>query len=343
MISESFKLGFLQKFAEFSVDDGVPESIRKRIAEFYLSNTLPMKMKYSPAVVGSKPGSLDFTENFPESVRYVVDGSTRKNGYQSGGRYSAPVIHYNPNLHGNKPLQDVLVHEFEHALARRAPSKIYTQEERDKLWKAYGIDEDIVRALGTGASWYDESAATNAEYRYGIWSDLYYLLGRAPSLEEYSKYLEDLSLDDVRRIYMEGVKTKGYLSRAIDAAKKRFEEENGPAPTISSYPDAWQNPVRVVVDGRKLLPGELSVFDMKNTDWYKKNPELFDKALSEEDDPHVRYINPANVLFSKDLEDYRDRQNKYLYPDDKMEAARTTWGEVAKNEPASGSHSQVVA
>lgn len=186
----------------------------------------------------------------------------------------------------------ILAHEFRHVQNKSLTpgANQRTQAEDDKLKAAYGIDRTAVNHFYTSMHpdlprmAREEAAATNAEYQFKAMQNLWKSLGRAPTAEEYQKYLKDMSTIDLKELrgafgtnlnaYDLAAQNKGKLD---DLAKKKgFKDFDDMLNARYDLDKGFKDRFNAAVDSEKIFQ------DVKpRLNWSDEELESFRKALME--------------------------------------------------------------
>ena len=158
-----------------------------------------------------------------------------QNGYYSGWRQWLPKWFLPrmmlPNDHVNiaKPADKyqksdaprIVAHELRHALERRIPTAKGQYDKLNKVWGFRGVDIMPLVPMYSKALGEEEMATTNKEHQFEMYRELRGLLGRAPSAEEYFKYVKGLDRSQLEA--KRGWHHQNYYQ--IEADRKRWMDE----------------------------------------------------------------------------------------------------------------------
>lgn len=248
---------------------------------------------------------------FPDSHAIVgyQDGSYRSSLNKSGVPGRVVAIDWEKD---NAP---TIVHELKHAQNRDgarmyrwySPWKFYDEpsgrsgKDDMLLDDAYAFEKSDVGGMNLR----QEQATTHAEHQFAIMNELAGKLGRMPTADEFVKYVTDADRDTLAR--WRRYKPNGYQ----ESADKRLEMPGEiPESDLQSLPESFSY---------------ASPDSIRNTDWYRKSPDLFD--------PLLKRLGPDSKGTMYPREIYRSgimRRGKG-FSDDKLDAFRKALLEVARN------------
>lgn len=158
------------------------------------------------------------------------------NGYTHFRRIDSK--HVSPTIEvGQYPNHFTLVHEFDHA---RNGAVGLSEKERNLLAKTYKFTpDDLQESYGYSVESLtprqqtiaiaDEMSATNSEHQFAVYERLANRLHRNPTYDEYTKFIDNASLSDLRnwrRGNFDGYRRNAYQQSADNLARNRFSEED---------------------------------------------------------------------------------------------------------------------